>query len=346
MKDRLIQKRHRLRLELDYWQGKYRRFTMDEVPEGFARRQGAGIGLIGKYAGMYLRSLFHEAGESRKANVRVVKGAMTAGFRKLRGVQDEWERKSRDNHTHHCIDAIVIACIGLEEHNVASRYYRDREAYERQRGVRPMFPKPWPTFADDMKRVAEETIVVHDTRDNLAKREYKRQYHVKNDGNYLLAIYEGMVGKRVRRDYRLVRAIGAAARMKASASAREPLVAATSDKGLPLRHVLRIGQHVLLYESSPVEIRLSDAKDINKRLYVVTGLSHLPAGTTCGTIVTRHHQEARMAKDVKISKGAFKSDGPYRGSIFLCHTQFHALVEGEDFSLNVLGEITMKNPLC
>jgi CRISPR-associated endonuclease Csn1 len=32
---------------------------MEEVTEGFARRQGAGIGLVGKYAGLYLKSLFH-----------------------------------------------------------------------------------------------------------------------------------------------------------------------------------------------------------------------------------------------------------------------------------------------
>ena len=59
VKDRLIQKRHLLRLQLEYLQGKYKRFTMTEVPEGFARRQGAGIGLVGKYAGLYLKSLFH-----------------------------------------------------------------------------------------------------------------------------------------------------------------------------------------------------------------------------------------------------------------------------------------------
>ena len=56
MKDALIQKRHRIRLELDYWEGKYRRFQMTEVPEGFSRRQGAGIGIVGKYAGLYLKS--------------------------------------------------------------------------------------------------------------------------------------------------------------------------------------------------------------------------------------------------------------------------------------------------
>ncbi|MCD8182090.1 MAG: hypothetical protein LUE99_02260 [Bacteroides sp.] len=50
IKDALIQKRHRLVMERDYWRGKYERFIMTEVPEGFSRRQGVGIGLISKYA--------------------------------------------------------------------------------------------------------------------------------------------------------------------------------------------------------------------------------------------------------------------------------------------------------
>lgn len=35
-KDRLIRERHKLTLERDYWRGKYERFTMTEVPEGFS----------------------------------------------------------------------------------------------------------------------------------------------------------------------------------------------------------------------------------------------------------------------------------------------------------------------
>ena len=92
MKDALIQKRHRIRLELDYWEGKYRRFQMTEVPEGFSRRQGAGIGLVGKYAGLYLKSLFHRKDDRTKSNVRVVKGATTAEYRKMWGIQDEYEK--------------------------------------------------------------------------------------------------------------------------------------------------------------------------------------------------------------------------------------------------------------
>lgn len=167
VKDALIQKRHLKRIELDYYRGKYRRFEMTEVPEGFARRQGAGIGLVGKYAGLYLRSLFHTSDEKARSNVRVVKGAMTAEFRRLWGVQDEYEKKSRDRHTHHTIDAIVIACIGMAEHSQMAKWYH---ADEEGRGQKPDIKKPWLSFVPDMQRVAEDTLVVHDTPDRLARR--------------------------------------------------------------------------------------------------------------------------------------------------------------------------------
>ena len=183
VKDRLIQKRHELRLDLDYWQGKYKRFQMEDVPEGFARRQGAGIGLVGKYAGLYLKSLFHKKDDRTKSNVRVIKGVTTAEYRKMWGIQDEYEKKSRDNHIHHCIDAITIACIEPGEHNATARYYQQLEEYERTKALKPSFPKPWPTFTEDIKALAEEMVVVHDTPDNMPK--HARKYIMTANGKKL-----------------------------------------------------------------------------------------------------------------------------------------------------------------
>lgn len=174
VKDGLIQKRHRIRLELDYWAGKYKRFQMTEVPEGFSRRQGAGIGLVGKYAGLYLKSLFHRKDDRNKTNVRVIKGATTAEYRKMWGIQDEYEKKSRDNHIHHCIDAIVIACISTGEYNETARYYQQYEEYERGRANKPQFKKPWATFTEDIRALGKELLVVHDTPDNMPKQSRRK----------------------------------------------------------------------------------------------------------------------------------------------------------------------------
>lgn len=466
IKDNLIQKRHFLRTELEYWEGKYKRFTMTDVPEGFSRRQGAGIGLVGKYAGLYLKSLFHSKDDRTKTNVRVVKGATTAEYRKMWGIQDEYDKKSRDNHIHHCIDAIVIACIAPGEYNETARYYQQYEEYERGKANKPQFRKPWVTFTEDIKALAKELLVVHDTPDNMHKqsrkkiktskgtvfqqgdtargslhsdtyygaiekdgeiryvvrrvlasfekmsdvenivdetvkekvkaaiaekgfkeavagtiymneakgivirkvrcfandvkkpinirrhrdlsdKEYKQQYHVKNDGNYMLAIYEAEADAKGRtpRDYELVKTIEAAEfyRRSSDKSSRGSVVPAKSPKGYPLKWTLKIGQHVILYESSPEEIVLSDKSDVSKRLYVITGLSINPVGSGYGSIVMRHHQEARMAKDIKAKNGAYKSGEAYRGAIVMLHTQFNALVEGLDFEINALGEIVNIN---
>ena len=464
MKDRLIRKRHKIRLELDYWQEKYRRFQMTEVPEGFSRRQGAGIGLVGKYAGLYLKSLFHKPDDRQKSNVRVVKGTTTAEFRKMWGIQDEYEKKSRDNHVHHCIDAIVIACIQTGDYNAVARYYQQYEEYERQSAPKPSFPKPWPTFTEDIKTLAAEMLVVHDTTSNfgkhaqkvvftsmgkhiakgdsarcslhkdtyygaieregeikyvvrrqlssfekaselesivdetvkeivkkaiegqnlkealakpiymnkekgilikkvrcyvgsvknpvdirthrdVSKKEYKRTFHVQNDENFLLAIYEDFVKGKTKREFELVRNIDAAKYFKASTDREDypSIVPEKSPKGYPLKHKLTVGKMVILYEASPEEIDFSNIEDLGKRLYKITGLSYLPVGNGYGSIIMRHHQEARMAKEIKTKNGTFKNGEEYRASIFMLHTQFNALVEGEDFEINALGDITLKH---
>ena len=168
-KDGTLQKRHRLIMERDYWYGKYKRFVMSEVPEGFSRRQGAGIGLISKYAGLYLKSLFHDSNDRNKSNVFVIKGKTTSEFRKMWGLQSEYEKKSRDNHVHHCIDAITLACIGKYDSQLMSRYYHDVEAFEAGFGKKPQFPKPWPTFTEDVLNIQRELLVVNDTPDNMPK---------------------------------------------------------------------------------------------------------------------------------------------------------------------------------
>lgn len=174
VKDRMIQKRYRLMLERDYWKGKYNRFVMTEVPEGFSRRQGVDISIISKYARLYLKSLFH--------NVYIVKGIVTSDFRKIWGIQDEYEKKQRINHCHHAIDAVTIACIGKTEYDKLAQYYRDEERWEwGLDNRRAVFPKPWKTFTEDMKRLDETLLVSHYTTDNMNKQTRKK---VRKNGKF------------------------------------------------------------------------------------------------------------------------------------------------------------------
>ena len=160
-KDAIISKRHFLELQRDYWRGKYMRFTMESVPEGFSRRQGTDISVISKYARLYLESLF--------THVYTVKGIATSDFRKIWGVQDVYGKKERVNHVHHCIDAIVVACISRDEYDKLSAYYHDEENHEWYGMSKAYFKKPWPTFVEDLKNVQDEILVYHYTPDNMPK---------------------------------------------------------------------------------------------------------------------------------------------------------------------------------
>ena len=180
---------------------------------------------------------------------------------------------------------------------------------------------------------------------DISDKDYKRSFHVQNDENYLLAIYEDIVKGKVKTEFELIKNIDAAKYFKSSTDREDypSIVPEKSPKGYPLKHKLTAGKMVILYETSPEEINLCDTADLGRRLYKITGLSHLPVGNGYGSIVMRHHQEARSAKEIKQKNGAFKNGEEYRPQIIMLHTQFHALVEGEDFEINALGEITLIN---
>lgn len=165
-KDAIIRKRHLLELQRDYWRGKYLRFTMESVPDGFSRRQGTDISVISKYARLYLKSLFK--------HVYTVKGIATSDFRKIWGIQKVYSKKERVNHVHHCIDAIVIACIGLDEYNKLGAYYHDEENHEWYGMSKAYFKKPWSTFVEDVEKVQDEILVYHYTPDNMPKQGCRR----------------------------------------------------------------------------------------------------------------------------------------------------------------------------
>ena len=165
-KDFAIQDRHYWRMHLDYWRRKCEAFTMTEVPEGFSNRQGVDVGIIGRYARLYLQTVFDR--------VYTVKGATTAAFRRMWGLQEEYAAKERVNHVHHCIDAITIACIGSREYALWAQYVRQDELYRRGEADKPRCGKPWPTFTEDVRATADELLISHHTPDNMPKQSRKR----------------------------------------------------------------------------------------------------------------------------------------------------------------------------
>ncbi len=173
-KDKVIVKRHIAKMKLDYWRGKLQRFTMTEVPEGFSNRQGVDTGIITRYARLYLKSYFNKS----ESQVFTVKGATTAEFRKLWGLQDEYSQKDRSNNSHHCIDAIVIACIGRREYQEWAEYKTSEEYYKWNNGNKPILRKPWATFTQDVKKIADELLIYNYVADNMPRKTKKVCKHI------------------------------------------------------------------------------------------------------------------------------------------------------------------------
>ncbi len=102
-KDQCIRQRHLWEMELEYWQKKVNAFTITEVSSGFRNNQLVDTRIITKYAYHYLKTVFNK--------VEVQKGSVTADFRKMLGIQSLDEKKSRDKHSHHAIDATMLTLV-------------------------------------------------------------------------------------------------------------------------------------------------------------------------------------------------------------------------------------------
>ena len=123
-KDYCIRQRHLWKMELDYWKNKVERFTMTEVTSGFRNNQLNDTRIITKYAYHYLKTVF--------SKVDVQKGSVTANFRKMLGVQSVDEKKSRDKHSHHAIDATILTLIptAAQREKMLELFYRIQEEKE------------------------------------------------------------------------------------------------------------------------------------------------------------------------------------------------------------------------
>jgi len=178
---------------------------------------------------------------------------------------------------------------------------------------------------------------------DLSAKEYKRDYHVVNEGNYCTVIYEGQDKKgKTKRTFELVSNLEAAQYFKASADreARPDLVPQTDTNGFPLKCILKTGTMVLFYENTPAELYECTRKELVKRLYKVTAMA------AEGRVQFLFHQEARDQKTLTSLYGAgtsqFCQSNP-SPKLRLSVSNFNMLVEGYDFELTVTGEIKFKD---
>ncbi|MDB5210000.1 MAG: hypothetical protein JWQ30_827, partial [Sediminibacterium sp.] len=102
-KDYCIQQRHRYKFDLEYWRKKLETFTIKEYKIGWRNSQLKDTQIVTKYALPYLKTVF--------TKVEVQKGSVTDDFRKIYKIQPRLEKKKRNKHSHHAVDATVLTLI-------------------------------------------------------------------------------------------------------------------------------------------------------------------------------------------------------------------------------------------
>lgn len=167
-KSRAVQKSIVTRLMLDYWKSKLRYFTLtaDRVNPGFMSRQLVDTGIMTRHALDFLHSVYPRA--------YAVNGMATAWARKAWGIQGFYEPKSRINHTHHVIDAMVVAALDRDAFNrICARFKDDGIDHTAMFGPDES-AKP---LADAVRIVSDAVLVRHLQRHNETKQTFRN--HVK-----------------------------------------------------------------------------------------------------------------------------------------------------------------------
>ena len=134
-----------------------------EETRGFEDRQLNATGYLARVVRAYSEALFPKTDEEgkRRSHVWVLPGRMTAMLRHRWGLNlGDHNRKSRDDHRHHAIDAAVVGVIDRRMVQVLQTHARNL-GVERLDRVLPSPPEPFNGFRDAVLSAVEKVNVSH-----------------------------------------------------------------------------------------------------------------------------------------------------------------------------------------
>lgn len=181
---------------------------------------------------------------------------------------------------------------------------------------------------------------------DVSRHEHKQFYHAKNDGNYCMAIYEGLDKKgKVSRSNQLINIIDAGKYFKLSNDDKKLYpIAPEKDENLnPLKYILTKGKMVLIYDKSPKELFEMSEEKLLERLFEITQMDV----EKYAEIKLLHHSEARDKKRItefmglKTGMKGGKNIGEHKKYpwIKIGTNTFDCLVEGYEFKLSPTGKV-------
>jgi CRISPR-associated endonuclease Csn1 len=130
---------------------KFKRFVQLKYDDDFTSRQLNDTRYISKEAKNYLSQICDK--------VNVSPGQATSNLRQkwgLNSILNEDNTKTREDHRHHAVDALVMSCTKVsyvQELSKWNRYNRNSELKE--------FPMPWETFRKDAEIAINNVLVSH-----------------------------------------------------------------------------------------------------------------------------------------------------------------------------------------
>lgn len=153
-KDLAVQDRHYYKMHLIYWRKKYETFIIEEVTNQFRRQQLTDTQVITKYSVPFLKTVFKR--------VDVQKGIDTALFRKIYRIQPQLEKKERNKHSHHAVDAAVLTLIppsSIKEF-LRKEYYTAHENNNLNNFKHPN-PRNWNNYKPEYIHEIEDNVTIN-----------------------------------------------------------------------------------------------------------------------------------------------------------------------------------------
>ena len=142
---------------------KFKRFVQQKFDDDFSSRQLNDTRYISKEAKNYLSKVCK--------NVMVSPGQATSNLRQkwgLNHILNDENAKIREDHRHHAIDALVMACTKLSYVQELSKWNRYNRTYDLKQ-----FPLPWETFNYDAEKAVEKILISHKKVSNDITIRYK-----------------------------------------------------------------------------------------------------------------------------------------------------------------------------
>lgn len=174
------------------------------------------------------------------------------------------------------------------------------------------------------------------------QQEHKQFVLVKNstEGNYLYLLYEKEENNKPNREARIITLFEFRNEYRFSTIKEiwNDVALNKTEEGLPLKHVLKVGQKAIFYALSKDELKDLDEKELKKRVFVIYKFNE--SGTP--DIYLKNHIDARPNPEIdKLCENSFDPN-KYQAGLSLKVAKLNCIFEGKDFDIKPDGQIVFK----